>query len=303
MLRYYASVRTLKQIQGGEKMTVKTIGVVGSGSMGTGIAHVAAQSGYDVVLNDVSEQALQRSVSSIATGFDKLVAKGKVTASTKQETLARIKTTTELTEMAQADLVIEAIIEKFEAKYDLLQQLDKICPSHTILASNTSTMSITRMATATKRPDRVAGLHFFNPATVMRLVEVIRGYYTSDETVAALQAVVRSLGKESIEVRKDTPGFVVNRLMLPQLREACLVYEEGIASIEDIDKAMTLGLNHPMGPFTLMDYTGIDIAYDSLVYLQSEFGQPNWAPPLAMKRLLNAKRLGKKTGGKGWYNG
>ena len=284
-------------------MMIKIIGVVGSGSMGTGIAHIAAQSGYEVILSDISEQALQRSISSIATVFDKLITKGKIAESVKHETLTRIRTTTDLTEMATVDLVIEAIIEKFEAKYDLWQKLDKICPDHTIFASNTSTMSITKMATATERPDRVAGMHFFNPATVMRLVEVIRGYYTSDETVTTLQQVVRTLGKESIEVKKDTPGFVVNRLMLPQFREACLVYEEGIASIEDIDRAMTLGLNHPMGPFTLMDYTGIDISYDSLIYLYSEFAQTNWAPPVAMKRMVNAKRLGKKTSGKGWYNG
>ena len=284
-------------------MTIKTIGVVGSGSMGTGIAHIAAQSGYEVILTDVSEQALERSVAGIGAAFDKLIAKGKLTEAVKSETLGRLATTTDLAAMAKADLVIEAIFENFDAKCDLLKKLDEICLEHTIFGSNTSTMSITKMAAVTKRPDRFAGMHFFNPATVMRLVEVIRGYYTSDETVAALQTVVRALGKEGIEVKKDTPGFVVNRLMLPQLREACLVYEEGIASIEDIDKAIKLGLNHPMGPFTLMDYTGIDIAYDSLVYLHSEFAQPNWAPPLAMRRMINAKRLGKKTGSKGWYNG
>ena len=280
---------------------IKTIGVVGSGAMGTGIAQIAAQAGYKVILNDVSEQALQRAIAGINATFDKLISKGKVTEELKQETLARIAVATDLSAMAKADLVIEAIIEKLEAKNELLEQLDTICPAHTIFASNTSTMSITKMAAVTARPERVAGLHFFNPATVMRLVEIIRGYYTSDETVAELQLVVKTLGKEGIEVKKDTPGFVVNRLMLPQLREACLVYEEGIASIEDIDKAMTLGLNHPMGPFTLMDYTGIDIAYFSLEYLYSQFAQGNWAPPMAMKRLVNAKRLGKKTGGKGWY--
>lgn len=283
-------------------MSIETIGVVGSGAMGTGIAHVAAQSGYTVILNDVSEQALERAYNAISASFDKLIAKGKVTEALKSETLARIQTTTDLTAMAKADLVIEAIIEKLDAKNNLLIELESICPAHTIFASNTSTMSITKMAAVTARPEKVAGLHFFNPVTVMRLVEIIRGYYTSDETVNALQEVVKSFKKESIEVKKDTPGFVVNRLMLPQFREACLVYEEGIASIEDIDKAMTLGLNHPMGPFTLMDYTGIDISYDSLQYLYSEFAQANWAPPLSMKRMVNAKRLGKKTGGKGWYN-
>ncbi len=282
-------------------MSIKTIGVVGSGSMGTGIAHIAAQSGYAVILSDVSTQALERSLQSIAAAFDKLIAKGKLSETVKNETLGRIHITTELEEMAKADLVIEAIFENLEAKCELMKKLDAICPPETILSSNTSTMSITKMATVTGRPERFAGLHFFNPATVMRLVEVIRGYYTSDETIEKLMMVVRSLGKEGIEVKKDTPGFVVNRLMLPQLREAILVYQEGIASIEDIDKAMTLGLNHPMGPFTLMDYTGIDIAYDSLGYLQSEFGESRWTPPQTMRQLINAKRLGKKTGGKGWY--
>jgi len=284
-------------------MGINIIGVVGAGAMGTGIAQVAAHSGYEVVLNDVSAEALQRSVGTIAAAFDKLIAKGKIIESVKQETLSRIHTTTEISDLVKVDLVIEAIVEKFEVKCQLLQKLDEICPPNTIFASNTSTMSITKMATATQRQDKVVGMHFFNPVPVMRLVELIRGYYTSDETIVSLQNVVRAIGKESIEVKKDTPGFVVNRLMLPQFREACLIYEEGIASIEDIDKAVTLGLNYPMGPFTLMDYTGIDISYYSLEYLYSEFAQGNWAPPAAMKRMINSRRLGKKTGGKGWYEG
>jgi len=183
----------------------------------------------------------------------------------------------------------------------VFSKLDEICEEKTYFATNTSTMSITKIATATNRQAKFAGLHFFNPAPVMRLVEVIRGYYTSDETVKDLQDYVKALGKEGIEVKKDTPGFVVNRLMLPQFREAYLVYEEGVASLEDIDKAMKLGLNHPMGPFELMDYTGLDIAYDSLVYLYGEFAQPNWSPPPALKRMINAGRFGMKAG-KGWYD-
>ncbi|MBP2638138.1 MAG: 3-hydroxyacyl-CoA dehydrogenase NAD-binding protein [Firmicutes bacterium] len=284
-------------------MDIRIIGVVGAGAMGTGIAQVAAQAGYEVILNDVSAQALQRSVESITVVLDKLIAKGKMTETVKQSILAKIQTSTEVDGLAKANLVIEAIIEKFDAKCELLKKLDEICPANTIIASNTSTMSITKMATVTQRQDKVVGMHFFNPVPVMRLVELIRGYNTSDETIAALQQVVRAMGKESIEVKKDTPGFVVNRLMLPQFREACLVYEEGIASVEDIDKAITLGLNYPMGPFTLMDYTGIDISYHSLEYLYSEFAQTNWAPPVAMKRMVNAGRLGKKTSGKGWYGG
>lgn len=282
-------------------MEIKTLGVVGAGAMGTGIAHVAAQNGYSVILCDLTEEVLVKSKASISKVFEKSIARGKTTEEVKNKTLENIKTTTDLNELANADLVIEAIVEKLDIKMELFSKLESICSPKTILASNTSTMSITKLATATKRPDKFAGAHFFNPAPVMRLVEIIRGYYTSDETVKALMNFVQGLGKEGIEVKKDTPGFVVNRLMLPQFREAYLVYEEGVASIEDIDKAMTLGLNHPMGPFTLMDFTGIDIAYDSLVYLYEEFGQPHWAPPTVLKRMINAGRLGKKTNA-GWYD-
>ncbi|WIV10416.1 3-hydroxyacyl-CoA dehydrogenase family protein [Proteiniborus sp. MB09-C3] len=282
-------------------MEIKTLGVVGAGAMGTGIAHVAAQNGYSVILCDLTEEVLVKSKSNISKVFEKSIARGKTTEEEKNKTLENIKTTTDLNELANADLVIEAIVEKLDIKMELFSKLESICSPKTILASNTSTMSITKLATATKRPDKFAGAHFFNPAPVMRLVEIIRGYYTSDETVKALMDFVKGLGKEGIEVKKDTPGFVVNRLMLPQFREAYLVYEEGVASIEDIDKAMTLGLNHPMGPFTLMDFTGIDIAYDSLVYLYEEFGQSHWAPPTVLKRMINAGRLGKKTNA-GWYD-
>ncbi len=282
-------------------MRIKNVGVVGSGSMGTGIAQIAAQKGYDVIVFGISEASLNNMLESIRAVLDKGVKKGRLTEEEKQETLSRIRVTKDLADLKEVDLVIEAIIEKLEAKLDIFTRLEEICSAHTIFGSNTSTMSITKLANATKRADRMAGTHFFNPAPVMKLVEIIRGYYTSDETVAILKDFVASLGKVSIEVKKDSPGFVVNRLMLPQFREAYLVYEEGIASLEDIDKAMTLGLNHPMGPFALMDFTGLDIAYDSLMYLYSEFAQPNWAPPAALKRMINAGRLGKKVG-KGWYD-
>lgn len=282
-------------------MTIKKVGVVGAGAMGTGIAHTAAQSGYDVILCDVAESYLQRSIGNIAAVFDRSIAKGKLTEEQKLAVLGRIHITTDLQEMHDADLVIEAIIENMDAKLDLFRKLDEICASHTILSSNTSTMSITKLASVTKRSAQFAGLHFFNPVPVMRLVEIIRGYDTSDQTVATLKEVTKTLGKEGIEVKKDSPGFVVNRLMLPQMREAFILADEGIASIEDIDKAMTLGLNHPMGPFTLMDFTGNDICYDSLEYLYAEFAQPNWAPPTNLKRLINAGRLGRKVG-KGWYD-
>ncbi len=283
-------------------MEIKKIGVVGSGAMGTGIAHVSAQSGFEVVVYDLAEAAIGRSRDSIVSLFDKSIQKGKATEVLKSETLERMTFTTDINDMKDVDLVIEAVVENLDVKMKVFSQLDAIVKPETILASNTSTMSITKLATAVKRPEVFAGVHFFNPAQVMRLVELIRGYYTSDETIKSLQEYVRAIGKESIEVKKDVPGFVVNRLMLIQFKEAQLVYEEGIASLEDIDKAMTLGLNHPMGPFTLMDFTGLDISYDSLVYLHNEFGQDKWAPPASLKRMINAGRLGKKTGGKGWFD-
>lgn len=282
-------------------MKIKKVGVVGSGAMGTGIAHVSAQSGFEVVLFDINHEATENAKVVINSIFDKAISKGKTTENLKRETLERIHFSNKMESLGDADLIIEAIVENLDLKLQVFQQLETICKESTILTSNTSTMSITKIATATKRAHKTAGLHFFNPPQVMRLVEVIRGYDTSDETIAALQEYVRAIGKESIEVKRDTPGFVVNRLMLLQFREAHLVYEEGIASLEDIDKAMTLGLNHPMGPFTLMDFAGIDITYDSLEYLHKEFGQPHWAPPTSLKRMVNAGRLGKKTQ-KGWYD-
>lgn len=282
-------------------MGIRTIGIVGSGAMGTGIAHIMAQYGYNVILSDVNNDHLERALASIGNVLDSKIRKGKWTEDKKTELLGQIKITIDLNEMTAVDLIIEAITENMDAKIQLFSSLEKICRAETIFATNTSTMSITKMASALSQPERMVGLHFFNPAPVMKLVEIIRGYYTSDEIIVALKELVRSIGKESIEVKKDTPGFVVNRLMLTQFREALLVLEEGIASIEDIDKAMTLGLNHPMGPFTLMDFTGNDIAFDTLKYMHTELAQPNWAPPIVLKRIVNAGRIGKKVQ-KGWFN-
>jgi 3-hydroxybutyryl-CoA dehydrogenase len=282
-------------------MAIQKIAVIGAGAMGTGIAQISAQSGYEVILYDIAEPMLQKSKANIEKGIAKLVQKGKMSAETGDEVIARLSFTTVLETVKDVDLIIEAVIENLKVKQDVFKNLSALCDAHTIFATNTSTMSITKIAAVTDRGNQFAGLHFFNPATIMRLVEIIRGYYTDDATVEALQTYVASLGKESIEVKKDSPGFVVNRLMLPQFREAYLVYDEGIASLEDIDKALKLGLNHPMGPFELMDYTGLDIAFDSFEYLYSEFALPNWAPPTALRRMINANRLGKKTG-KGWYD-
>jgi 3-hydroxybutyryl-CoA dehydrogenase len=282
-------------------MSIQKIAVIGAGAMGTGIAQISAQSGYEVILYDIAAPMLEKSKANIGKGIDKLVQKGKMSAETGADIMSRLTFTAALESVKDVDLIIEAVIENLKVKQEVFKSLSALCDAHTIFATNTSTMSITKIASVTDRGNQFAGLHFFNPATIMRLVEIIRGYYTDDATVKALQTYVASLGKESIEVKKDSPGFVVNRLMLPQFREAYLVYDEGIASLEDIDKALKLGLNHPMGPFELMDYTGLDIAFDSFEYLYSEFAMPNWAPPTALRRMINANRLGKKTG-KGWYD-
>jgi len=231
----------------------------------------------------------------------KSVARGKMTEEQKQETLARIKTTTDMNDMKEADIVIEAVIEDLELKKEVFRQLDEIVPENVILATNTSSMSITVIASATKRPERVAGLHFFNPAQIMKLVEVVRGYGTCDETVEELKEFSKALTKEPIEVKKDTPGFIVNRIMIPQFIEAIRLLEEGVASAEDIDKAVTLGLNYPMGPFTLQDYAGVDIGLHVMEYLKEEFNDDRFAPPLLIKQLVRAGRVGQKAGA-GFYD-
>ena len=282
-------------------MEIKKIGVVGSGAMGTGIAHVSAKHGYDVAVYDIAEDAVLRSKNNIITLLDKSISKGKETEEQKSETLNRLTFSTDMNDLKECDLIIEAVVENLDLKMKVFSELDSIIKPGAILASNTSTMSITKLATATTRPGVFLGVHFFNPVQAMRLVELIRGYYTSDETINALQEYVRTIGKESIVVKKDVPGFVVNRLMLIQFKEAMLLHEEGIASLEDIDKAMTLGLNHPMGSFTLMDFTGLDISYHSYIYLNNELEQGKWAPPVSLKMMINAGRLGKKTDNKGWF--
>lgn len=281
-------------------MAVKTIGVVGAGAMGTGIAHVAAQSGFIVKVFDEYTPAKKKSLATIEKLSASAVEKGKQTAAEREGMLARLSYIDSLQQLADCDLVIEAIIEVLETKIAIFKQLDELLPAEALIASNTSSMSITVLAAATARPDRVAGMHFFNPAQVMKLVEVIRGFHTSDDTVSVLKDVCRQMGKTSIEVKRDTPGFVVNRLLLPQLREAVKILEEGVASVEDIDTAMKLGLNHPMGPFTLSDLTGNDIVNFVLDYFKREMGEA-YTPPLLLKQMVQAGRLGRKTGA-GWYD-
>lgn len=283
-------------------MEIKTIGVVGAGTMGNGIAQVAAQSGYNVIMQDTEDKFVQGGLKNIDKFLAKSVEKGKMTAEAKAEIMGRIKTTTKLEDMKDADYVVEAVFEDMAVKKSIFSQLDGICGKDVIIGTNTSSMSITEIANATKRADKVVGLHFFNPVPLMRLIEIIRGYYTSDETIKVSFDLSKKLGKEPIEVKTDIPGFVVNRLMMPHFIEAMCLLQEGVASAEDIDKAAKLGLNYPMGPFQLMDLTGVDIALHVANYLRQELNQESkWVAPRVIKDLVKAGRLGMKTGA-GWYN-
>jgi len=282
-------------------MDIKLIGVLGAGSMGSGIAQVAAPSGYQVVMRDIEERFVENGLRAIEKFLSKSVEKGKMTEEQKKNILLRIKGVTRMEDLTEVDFVIEAVFEDLELKKNVFRQLDELTRSHVILATNTSSMSITEIAMATKRPEKVAGMHFFNPAPLMKLVEVIRGYHTNDETTRAVMEMARKMGKEPVEVKKDTPGFIVNRLMIPHFLEAIKMVEEGIATVEDIDKAVKLGLNYPMGPFELMDLTGVDIALHVTDYLYRELNKESkWSAPTLMKSMIRAGKLGKKTGA-GWY--
>lgn len=289
-------------MKGGSKMAnIKTIGVVGAGAMGAGIANVMATNGYKVILRDIKEEYVQSGLDRINKFMDNSIKRGKLTEEGKQEVLDRITATTSLQDMKDVDLVIEVVIEDMDIKQQVFKELDEIVREDVVLATNTSSMSITEIASVVKNPSRVAGMHFFNPAQIMKLVEVIRGLETSDETIDTLRQVAESAKKEVVEVKKDVPGFIVNRIMIPQFIEAIKVLEEGIASKEDIDKAMLYGLNHPMGAFELQDYAGVDIGYFVMEYFQKEFADNRWAPPLLMKNMMRAGRNGKKSG-KGFYD-
>jgi len=282
-------------------MEVKKIGVLGAGAMGGGIALAAAQAGYDVVLSDIDLAFVDKALKRISSFLNKSVEKGKMTAAQKDTITGRIARTTGIDQFSDADLVIEAIIEDLQAKKDTFRQLDQVCKPEALLTSNTSSFSITLLAAATKRPEKFAGMHFFNPPPIMKLVEVIRGYSTSDETVQIVSGVAAKMGKKAVEIKKDAPGFIVNRVMMAQYIEAIKLVEEGVATPEDIDTAVKLGLNHPMGPFELHDFAGVDIGYHVANYFTDEFKDMRWNPPLPLKALIRAGRLGRKTGA-GWYN-
>jgi len=264
--------------------------------MGTGIAHVAAQAGYRVILRDLELPRVERAIAQMDSLMQRAVSKGKLTDEERTATLARLTAVTDLNAFAEADFVIEAIFEDLALKKELFANLDRICRADVILATNTSSMSVTEIAAATSRPAQVVGMHFFNPAQVMRLVEVIHGLQSSDEAVRTTMALAESFGKTAIEVKKDSPGFIVNRILLPMMAEAIKVVEEGIATPAEVDKAITLGLNHPMGPFTLLDFTGVDVCHNVLQYFWTEFGQPQYAPPMLIKQMVRAGHLGRKAG-------
>jgi 3-hydroxybutyryl-CoA dehydrogenase len=283
-------------------MDIKKIGVVGAGAMGNGIAQVAAQTGYQVVLRDIKDEFVDRGIKNIDRFLSKSVEKGKLEAAQRDAILGRIQGTTDMGALKDVDFVIEAVIEDLDLKKAVFKELDGLCRPEVILATNTSSMSLTEIAAATGRPDRVCGMHFFNPVPLMRLVEVIRGYSTSDETVAVTTEMAKKMGKTTVEVKKDSPGFIVNRIMIPHMIEAIKIVEEGIASIQDVDIAVKNGLNYPMGPFELMDLTGIDIAYFVNEYFYKELNKESkWVSPNLLKTMIRANKLGRKTGG-GWYD-
>ena len=274
---------------------IATIGVVGAGTMGHGIAQVAAVAGYRVILVDVAPAALERGLAGIAKSLGKLVEKGKLSAEQSAEASARLSTAGELSALAAADLAIEAVVEKLEVKTAVLRELDRICPPAAILATNTSSISITKLAAATSRPGRVIGMHFMNPVPVMQLVEIIRGLQTDQAVYDAIAAATVSMGKTPVEVH-DAPGFVSNRVLMPMINEAIFCLQEGVGSAAAIDQVMKLGMNHPLGPLALADLIGLDVCLDILRVLQEGFGDPKYRPCALLVKMVDAGQLGRKSG-------
>jgi len=267
--------------------------------MGSGIAEVAARSGYEVVVRELTAPLLQRGLDRIDASLNRAVDRGKLDAGARDAARGRIRGTTAMADLAQVDLVIEAVVEKMDEKKAVLRELDDLVGSEVILASNTSSLSITEMAAATRRPDRVVGMHFFNPVPIMALVEIVRGLTTSEATMQVARDFVQSLGK-TVVVAKDTPGFIVNRLLVPYLLDAIRTLELGVASREDIDTAITLGLGHPMGPLTLLDFVGLDTTYYIAQAMFDEFKDDRYAPPPLLKQMVVAGWHGRKSG-RGFY--
>lgn len=280
-------------------MEIRKIFVVGSGLMGSGIAQTAIQRGYEVILNDQSKAALERGVAGISKRLEREVEKGRMTAEEKQACLDRLTTSVSVHVASNVDLVIEAIYENLEAKQAIFQQLDKICDSRTIFASNTSSISMTSLAAATSRPEKVVGLHFFSPVPVMSLVEIVYGLRTSQETIDAVTEVGKTMGKRPI-LAKDKPGFIVNRMLLPMLNEAVQVLDEDIGTVEDVDEGMLRGCNHPMGPLALADMIGLDILLEVMETFYIDLGDTKYRPAHLLRKMVSAGYLGRKSGA-GFY--
>jgi 3-hydroxybutyryl-CoA dehydrogenase len=280
-------------------MAIKNVGVIGCGLMGGGIVQVSAQAGFQVLFVEANDDLVKRGLGRLRETLEGLAAKGKLDAKAKDEALARIAGTTRLEDLKSCDLIVEAMTENQPLKNETFAKLDRICPPHAILATNTSSCNVTAMAAATKRPGQVLGLHFFNPVPLMKLVEVVRTILTEEATVKAATEWVGAVGKTPVQA-KDATAFIVNRLLVPYLLDAIRVYEGGLASLEDIDAAMKLGCGYPMGPFTLLDLVGLDTAMYVAEVMFEEFREPRYAPPPLLKRMVMAGRLGRKTG-RGFY--
>ncbi len=279
-------------------MEIKKIGIVGAGTMGSGIAQVSATSGLGVILHDLNNGILEKALLSMGKSLDKLIEKGKVQEG-KEIIISRIKTTTKMEDFSEADLVVEAVFECFDVKREVFEKLDSICKPEAILATNTSSISITKIASVTKRPNKVIGMHFMNPVPLMPLVEIIRGLATDDETFHTVKEISEKMGKVPVEA-KDFPGFISNRILMPMINEAIYALMEGVGTVEAIDTVMKLGMNHPMGPLTLADFIGLDVCLDIMEVLYEGFGDPKYRPCPLLRKMVDAGYLGRKSG-RGFY--